>query len=129
MRKFFLVFNFLLWSQIAHADWVEIGKNESGTFFVHADSIEKTGEMVKMWYLIDFKKNQVDSSTRSFRSTKDQSEYDCKEQRTRTLFYNNYADQMGTGKIIFTMKDPFKWRSAVAGSISETLLKIACGKK
>ena len=109
MRKIFLVLSFLVWNQIAHADWVEIGKNENGTFFVHADSIEKTGEMVKMWYLIDFKKNQVDSSTRSFRSTKDQSEYDCKEQRTRTLYYNNYAEQMGTGKVIFTMKDPFKW--------------------
>ena len=129
MIKIFLVLNFLVWSQTAHADWVEIGKNETGTFFVHADSIEKTGEMVKMWHLIDFKRNQVDSSTRSFRSSKDQSEYDCKEQRSRTLFYNNYAEQMGTGKITFTMKDPFKWRSAGAGSISETLLKIACGKK
>ena len=129
MTKITLIFAFLFSAQIAKADWVEIGKNENGTFFVHAGSIEKTGDMAKMWFLIDFKKNQVDSSTRSFRSTKDQTEYDCKEMRSRTLYYNNYAEKMGTGKIVFTMKDPFKWRPVAAGSISENLFKIACGKK
>lgn len=129
MKKLFFCFSFLVFNQLSWADWVEIGKNEDGTFFVHAESIEKSGELVKLWYLIDFKKNQVDTSSRIFRSTKDQSEYDCKEQRSRTLFYNNYADQMGTGKIVFTMKDPFKWRTVSPGSISSALLKIACGKK
>jgi hypothetical protein len=129
MRNKLLILSFIFWSQIARADWVEIGANESGTFFVHAASIEKSGDMVKMWFLINFKRNQVDSSTRSFRSTKDQSEYDCKEQRTRTLYYNNYAEKMGTGKIVFNMKDPFVWRPATPGSISADLLKIACGKK
>jgi hypothetical protein len=129
MIKFLLILSVLFFTQFAKADWVEIGKNETGTFFVHAASIERTGDFVKMWFLIDFKRNQVDSSTRSFRSTKDQTEYDCKEQRTRTLYYNNYAEKMGTGKIVFTMKDPFKWRPVVVGSISENLFKIACGKK
>jgi hypothetical protein len=129
MIKFLLILSVLFFTQFAKADWVEIGKNETGTFFVHAASIERTGDLVKMWFLIDFKRNQVDSSTRSFRSTKDQTEYDCKEQRTRTLYYNNYAEKMGTGKIVFTMKDPFKWRPVAVGSISENLFKIACGKK
>lgn len=129
MNKIILTVALLFWTQIASADWVEIGKNESGTFFVHAGTIEKTGDMAKMWFLIDFKRNQVDSSTRTFRSTKDQTEYDCKEMRSRTLYYNNYAEKMGTGKIVFTMKDAFKWRPVAAGSISENLFKIACGKK
>ena len=129
MIKTTLLFTFLFAAQIAKADWVEIGKNENGTFFVHAGTIEKTGDMAKMWFLIDFKRNQVDSSTRSFRSTKDQTEYDGKELRSRTLYYNNYAEKMGTGKIVFTMKDAFKWRTVTPGSISDNLLKIACGKK
>jgi hypothetical protein len=129
MIKFLSTLSLLFYTQFAKADWVEIGKNETGTFFVHATSIERNGDLVKMWFLIDFKRNQVDSSTRSFRSTKDQTEYDCKEQRTRTLYYNNYAEKMGTGKIVFTMKDPFKWRPVAIGSISENLFNIACGKK
>lgn len=113
----------------AWADWVEIGKNEQGTFFVHTDTIQRSGDIVKMWYMVDFKLLQVDNSTRSFLSTKDQSEYDCKEQRARTIYYNNYTEKMGTGKISFTLKDPLKWRPVSEGSISADLLRIACGKK
>jgi len=111
------------------ADWVDIGKNESGNFYIDTPSIQKSGDKVKMWYLVDFNTPQEDKSTKPFLSTKDQSEYDCKEERSRTIYYNNYSGKMGRGKILFTLKDPLKWRPVAPGSIAEVLLKIACGKK
>lgn len=91
--------------------------------------MQRSGNVVKMWFLVDFKMAQVDSNTKTFLSSKDHSEYDCKEERTRTLYYNNYSENMGRGKIIFTLKDPLQWRPAGSGTIAAALLKIACSKK
>jgi hypothetical protein len=129
MKKLGLTLAMAVVNTVAWAGWVEIGSNESGTFYVDPPSMQRTGDIVKMWYLIDFKTIQVDNSTRPFLSTKDQSEYDCKEVRARTIYYNNYSGPMGRGKITFTLKDPLKWRQPETGTIASTLLKIACGKK
>lgn len=111
------------------AAWVEIGANESGTFYVDPPTMQRSGDIVKMWYLVDFKRAQVDSNTKAFLSSKDHSEYDCKEERSRTLYYNNYSEKMGTGKIIFTLKDPLQWRPTGSGTIAAALLKRACSRK
>ena len=116
-------------SSASQAAWVEIGANETGTFYVDPPTTQRTGDIVKMWYLVDFKRSQIDTNTKSFLSSKDQSEYDCKQERTRTLYYNNYSEKMGNGKIIFTLKDPLQWRPTGSGTIAADLLKIACGKK
>ena len=128
-KKLGITLAFILVCSQSWADWVEVGRNERGTFYVHAATIQRTGDIVKMWYMIDFKLPQEDKSTKPFLSTKDQSEYDCKGERARTVYYNNYNEKMGTGKILFTLKDPLQWRPIAAGSVAEVLLKIACGKK
>ena len=129
MKKFGLAVALAAACSTAWADWVEILKTQNATFFVHSSSMERSGDTVKMWYMANFKTVQADSNTKSFLSTKDHSEYDCKEARARTIFYNNYSEPMGDGKITFTLKDPLKWRPVERGSIAEVLLKIACGKK
>ncbi len=129
MNKVWQILGIAALSGSCQAAWVEIGANESGTFYVDRPTMQRSGNIVTMWYLIDFKKSQVDSSTKPFLSSKDHSEYDCKEERSRTLYYNNYSETMGRGKITFTLKDPLQWRPAAAGTIAQALLKIACSKK
>jgi len=116
-------------SSSCQAAWLEIGANETGTFYVDPPTIQRSGDIVKMWYLVDFKSTQVDTNTKSFLSSKDQSEYDCKQERSRSLYYNNYSEKMGSGKIIFTLKDALQWRPTGSGTIAAALLKIACSKK
>jgi len=113
----------------ASAAWVEIGSNESGTFYIDPPSIQRSGSIVKMWYLVDFRNVQVDSNTKQFLSSKDLSEYDCQQERARTVYYNNYSEKMGGGKITFTLKDPLQWRPATSGTVASALLKIACTTK
>lgn len=113
----------------AQAAWLEIGSNDSGTFYVDPPTISRSGTVVTLWYLVDFKTAKEESGGKPFRSSTDKSEYDCQEERSRTMFYNNYAEGMGKGRITFTLKDPLQWRSVAKGSIAEALLKIACGKK
>lgn len=129
MKKIWLTLYLAAASSASQAAWLEIGANETGTFYVDPPTIQRSGDIVKMWYLVDFKSTQVDTNTKSFLSSKDQSEYDCKQERTRTLYYNNYSEKMGSGTIIFTLKDPLQWRPAGTGTIAAALLKIACSKK
>ncbi len=129
MNKVLLLLSAALACSSAGAAWVEIGANETGTFYVDYPSMQRDGDIVKMWYLVDFRKPQLDSNNMRFLSSKDQSEYDCKQERSRTVYYNNYSDNMGRGRITFTLKDPFQWRPAAPDTIAGALLKIACTKK
>ena len=129
MKKVWLALLFAVAYSPSWAAWVEIGSNESGTFYVDPPSMQRSGDTVKMWYMIDFKRTQMDSNTKPFLSSKDHSEYDCPQERSRTVYYNNYSEKMGGGKIIFTLKDPLQWRPTTSGTIAATLLKIACSKK
>ena len=129
MKKIWLTLYLAAASSASQAAWLEIGANETGTFYVDPPTIQRSGDIVKMWYLVDFKSTQVDTNTKSFLSSKDQSEYDCKQERSRSLYYNNYSEKMGSGKIIFTLKDALQWRPTGSGTIAAALLKIACSKK
>jgi hypothetical protein len=109
------------------AAWVEVGDNEKSTVYADPATIRRTGSMVKMWYLMDFKQLQVKSVPPMF-SSKDFSEYDCKEVRARTLYFHNASENMGGGDIVFSNDTPDNWRPIPPESIRERLWNFACGK-
>ena len=72
-------------SSSAVAKWVEIGGNESATAYADLATIEKAGNLVKMWDLLDFKVVQARPYGTPYRSQKTRQEYDCKAERARIL--------------------------------------------
>lgn len=130
MGKLLLTLMLVLASTGALAEWTEVGRNHSSGMTQYADSatIQKTGKMVKMWDLIDYKSVVVFSGNR-FISGKRQQEYDCEENKIRVLAYTQFIEHMGNGKVVFSSNDPNKWESVVPESMGEALWKIACGKR
>ena len=116
------------------AEWVEVSSDNTDTiYYANPTTIRKAGNMVKIWELYDLKTAQKSSEGTSYLSMKMQSEYDCKEERQRTLFISHYSKNMGRGEAVFsfsyTDSNINSWTPVSPGSVGEGLWKFACGKK
>jgi hypothetical protein len=111
------------------AGWVRVG-NSGGDMTPYANpaTIIRDGDIVKVWYLYDFKNVQEGAGDRYMSSTF-QGEYDCKEVKGRVLAYTWYSENMGGGNVIYTETSPANWSPVFPGSVEEAVLKYACGKK
>ena len=90
----------------------------------------RKGDLVKMWVLADFKNVQTDAfAFAPYLSLKGQSEFDCIEERARSLAQTMFSGNMGKGGVIFTDATEQTWRPAAPESIGRMLWKVACGKK
>lgn len=116
------------------AEWVQVSSSTgNGGYNIYADpaTIRRSGDTVKMWDLLDFKSTQdIGRGRYRYLSSKSQDEYDCKDERTRQLYFTMHSGQMGGGEVVFTSDGtPTNWTPVAPGSIFETLWELACGKK
>ena len=132
MTPLFLITLLLLSSAPAYAEWVVVsGNDEVGmTAYVDTDTIRRKGNQVKLWQLYDFKTVQTDASASGpYLSLKGQREYDCAEERDRTLTATWFSGNMGHGSLVQFDSDEKKWQPVPPSSINQILWKLACAKK
>ena len=125
-----LIIFLLLSSGPAYAEWVLVTGDESGTtVYIDPSTIRRKDALVNLWTLYDSK--TVETVTEgSFLSIKRQKEYDCVEERSRTLAEMLFSGNMGKGKVVLINTDErSKWQPVQPGSIAQMLWKLACGKK
>ena len=93
MRVFVLVLLAML-SSGAAAEWVAFGESGSGdTYFdIYVDpaTIRRSGNMVKMWNMHDYKTARVIGG-KAHLSVKMQTEYDCEVERVQILYLIHYS--------------------------------------
>ena len=115
----------------AGAGWVYVAETEKSikikdAFIAYADpeSIRKTGNMVKMWSLYDYKFPQKPGVI----SIRQKSEYNCIEKKRRQLFLSAYSGRMNNGEIILISNQPENdWERVPLGSVRKAMLEFACG--
>ena len=112
----------------AAAGWIAVGSSEPSTLYADLTTIRKAGDVVKMSDLLNFKTAQVTQWYR-YLSSLTTSEYDCKNERARMLYFSWHSEQMGGGQIVHMDLDPGEWEPIPPRSGVETLWKIACGKR
>ena len=130
---FWLLISLLLLSnEPVHAEWVAVKKNNDlagiMTVFFDPDTINRKGNLVKLWQLIDFKSMQGGRSPSRFSSTKIQKEFDCVEERLRVLALTDFWGNMGTGEPTGAYVDGGNWVAVEPDSIDQALWEIACNK-
>ena len=96
MPQVFLSILLLLAATSARADWVKVGENDGVVVYVDPATLEKRGDVRRIWTLTDVKWSRGDDVV-SFRTLDD---FNCKEARRRTVFRVSYAGPMATGKVI-----------------------------
>jgi len=113
------------------AEWVEIGETDketteayASTFYADPDTIRKTGNRVKMWVLVDYKKDEEEFGILSARLKE---EYDCKEKKQRILFTAFYSGHMADGGTVLVYSEPeARWQQHLTGSVANIVLEYAC---
>ena len=130
MKKLFLALMLALASTSALAEWTWVVEDAGIGITVYVDrvSINKTGNVVKMLTLVDFRAAQGKAKSK-FLSQKEQGEYDCKEAKIRILTLSRSDKNLGAGEVVFSDNTPSKWMPVAPGSANEVLWEIACGKQ
>jgi hypothetical protein len=128
MRKVILMILLSVISSNAMAGWAKVGSNENATIYVDAATIQRTGNMARMWQLIDFKTTKKDMGE-AYLSTKDQNEYDCNEKKLRRRAFSEHSKNMGDGEVVYSDSFTSKWKLVTPESGIQVLWETACGKR
>jgi hypothetical protein len=128
MTRLLLIIFLFLSSAPAYAEWVEVGITDEATVYADPDTIRRKGDLVKMWYLHDFKTTQT-VLKKSYLSSRSQDEYDCTEDRHRALASTSFSGNMGSGKVRSSYSIKGKWEPVPPGTMTQTLWKVACDKQ
>ncbi len=124
--KYFLLV-LLTASSAAWAEWIPVGASDEHTAYINPTTIRRSGDYAKMWGLFDYKSAEA-IGKRQYLSIKTQNEYDCKDERLRSIYTTMNAANLGGGEIVYVSDGvPSNWRPIVPGSVGETLWQIACG--
>jgi hypothetical protein len=116
-------------SNSAMAEWIRIGESADSAHYVDETTIHKSGDRVEMWDMLDYKTSLL---TRTFKSVKMQTEYDCKKGQDQPLNIITYSGNLGEGDEVSNKPAfPFNsgWVPVVPDKVRKTMMEIACGKK
>lgn len=128
MRRKILIVMLAVMSNSALAAWKQVGSNENTTLYIDPSTIQREGNLAKMWHLTDYRKPTRDISE-PYLSAKDQHEYDCKQAKSRRRASSQHSESMGGGKVVYSDSYITRWKPVPPGSGVEVLWKLACGKK
>ena len=111
--------------------WSKVGGDRNYTLYVDQPIMAKNGDRVKIWTMYDFNNPQtievLPGKSMVVLSRKLQSEYDCKARKTQLLNIIAYSENMAKGENTTINVIP-GFISVAPATISEDLLKIACGE-
>ena len=114
------------------AEWSSVFESVDGneTIYVDFKSIRKIGNnKVELWYLLEFKKTEQ-SVDYSYLSSVVHDEFDCDKKIIRMLNLSFYSGNMRRGEVVWSNSNiKEKPHSIMVGTTTETVFKLACGKK
>lgn len=123
--KVILMFMIVFMSNAAIASLYKVTSNEEAIIYADPSSIQKSGDLVKMWEVTDFKKK---SNNDKYLSVKSLHEFDCKQNKSRVVNYSMYSQNMASGKVVQSSNVAHAWLPVRSGGITVALLATACKK-
>jgi hypothetical protein len=104
------------------AEWVKVGENEFGAFFIDPDTIRSKGHFRQVWAITNMKKLVVERA----KSYRVQWEYDCKEERSRVLYLSGHSRRLATGELLFSSAGPQTWEPTPPDTPDALIREIVC---
>ena len=120
----------LLSANSVQAEWVTLGRTDTFRIYLDQKFIQRNGDFVQLWQLMDFTVAQWADAQTAVGSIKNLVEYDCTQPRFRTLAAEAYTEQMGAGRQVAKeqLTNP-QWEGVEPGGTSDRIRQLACGKK
>lgn len=129
LRACVLVLSACLLAGSAQAEWLALGRSENFRAYMDQKSLQRNGDLVQVFQLMDFVTAQWADERTVVGSIKTLVEYDCGQPRSRTIALEAYSEQMGDGRMVATERLPnAEWESIGPGSTSEKIRQMVCAK-
>jgi hypothetical protein len=108
------------------ANWVRVRGDGVVTVLADPATIVRSGDVVKMWSVINYAQPRTTSDGKTYSSSRQQLEYDCTENQSRSLFFSRHTEYTGWGDVVYRNDTPGRWIPVPPGSIGGALMKFAC---
>jgi hypothetical protein len=125
MHKMILLFWLLFTCNSAQAAWNLVTSNEEASVYAEISASSKSGNIVKMSDITDFKQRIAGVN---YSSVKSQREYDCKDKKSRTLSYTTMSKNMAGGAVVNNSNFARQWSPVFSGGVVGALWASACAK-
>ena len=113
----------------ALAEWIGLGRNETFRAYLDQRSVQRKGELARVYQLTDFATAQWVDERTVMGSMRALVEYDCSLPRSRPLVLEAYSEQMGEGSLVAKEEKPdSEWEEIVPGSPGENVRRLVCRK-
>lgn len=93
--------------------WTRLGENEHLALYVNRNSIERDGNIRRVWEMQDLKQPDADG----VQSRRYLNEYDCFNKMYRISQMSSFSGPKLGGKKLFDIEDPGYWRKIPAGGL------------
>ena len=119
-----LLVPFLLSTSSAWAEWVWVTSGDRTDLYIDPATIRKDGNLVKVWEINDLKQRHKDGEL----SSRSRTEYDCKEERYRTLSFSVHSESMANGELIYNTSSVSPWQDVPPDTAVASIMKKVCVK-
>lgn len=109
----------------AEAAWEKLTADEKMTVYIDRSSVRDMPSGRRAWLLSDYKKSPNIGSV-PFISAKMLEEFDCNEERFRTVSLTGFNQTMGNGKSVYRDDRPTHWHYASPDLTMGTIIKAIC---
>lgn len=121
MIKFLFLSLLLLLPIAGRCEWTFVSEGTDVIQYMDIDKVKQNGKLVKVWTLYDIKK-----SAKQHKSVVMLREFDCREEKERTLQGTFYSGQMAKGSPVKSFTDIDEWSYVTPGTVSYTLMDFVC---
>jgi hypothetical protein len=124
----FMKWMLLLWLVVqpwlALADWEAVDENFLAVVYIDPDKVRASSVYPQAWHLIDLRERAKTGAMSRLALM----EYDCHDQRRRTLAFASKSEAMGEGKTLFTSAVSTPWKPVSGDTVAEKVLGMLCGQ-
>ena len=118
----------LLWLSVqpwlALADWEAVDENFLAVVYIDPNKVRASSVYPQAWHLIDLRERAKTGAMSRLALM----EYDCHDQRRRTLAFASKSEAMGEGKTLFTSAVSTPWKPVSGDTVAEKVLGMLCGQ-
>ena len=110
---------------VAQASWFPVAAQDHAKSCVEPTSTERSGHLVKVVVMIDLDRQQP-TGGKLVSSLELKKEFNCKNEKQRTLSSTAFSGRMGGGRPLISIHESESWDSIIPGSMSVDEFKFAC---
>jgi hypothetical protein len=112
------------WAQAAQ--WSSAGLHDLGIYYYDSSTIEHQGDRHRAWTMLDYREPHKNKQGQSFKSTRAQMEFDCKDKRVRALTVSFHSGPRLTGEVLASEGVFQDWMGVPPSTPMANIMKAVC---